>query len=468
MADTAAEAVETDAPVKEKKEAQARIRSAKKSNKDLIDVEPTQGCRDFPPEEMRMRNYLFDLFRAVALNFGFEEYDAPMLESEALYIRKAGEEITEQMFNFETKGGHKVALRPEMTPSLARLVLGKGKALLMPCKWFTIAQCWRYEAISRGRRREHYQWNCDIIGVKNPTAEAELVSAFCTVMEKLGMTAKDVGVKVNSRKLLQTVVEQAGVPTEKFAEVCVIVDKTGKIEPAEIKAQLCALGLEDKTIDVIVSTIDPTKTLDDVLQMMELPDDHPHVVELKTFFECMKAYGYADWVYFDPSVVRGLAYYTGIVFEGFDRAGKFRAIFGGGRYDKLMTTFGAKEPIPMCGFGFGDAVIMEMLKDAGKLPSLSQQVDVIVIPFDEKLRMEATSVVQQIRRGGRSADILLEKKKINQAFSYADRIGATHAILLAPSEWAEGKVQVKNLRIEKEKDDKGTAMTVEEFLKSLA
>jgi histidyl-tRNA synthetase len=439
-----------------------RSKKAKKSN--MIETEPAQGCRDFPPEEMRRRRYLFDTFHEVARSFGFEEYDAPVLESEELYIRKAGEEITEQMYNFVSKDGHRVALRPEMTPTLARLLLGKGKAQLYPCKWYSIPQCWRYEAITRGRRREHYQWNMDIMGVKVATAEAELVAAFCTTVSKLGLTAKDVGVKVNSRKILQCVIEKAGVPHDKFAPVCVIVDKLEKLPREEVEIQLKALDLQPSIIDIITNTLS-LKSVEEVAKIVG--EEHEAVQELRTFFDCLAAYGFGDWAQFDASVVRGLAYYTGIVFEGFDREGKLRAIFGGGRYDNLMTTYGSPTPVPCCGFGFGDCVIMELLEDKGlikkeKIPQLSHTIDDLVIPFDESMRAAAQGVLRKLRDAGRRADIIMDKKKLDKAFNYADRAGATRAILLAPDEWAQGKVVVKNLRAGdgKPTEDKGTPTDV--------
>nr|3HRI_A Chain A, Histidyl-tRNA synthetase [Trypanosoma brucei]3HRI_B Chain B, Histidyl-tRNA synthetase [Trypanosoma brucei]3HRI_C Chain C, Histidyl-tRNA synthetase [Trypanosoma brucei]3HRI_D Chain D, Histidyl-tRNA synthetase [Trypanosoma brucei]3HRI_E Chain E, Histidyl-tRNA synthetase [Trypanosoma brucei]3HRI_F Chain F, Histidyl-tRNA synthetase [Trypanosoma brucei] len=409
----------------------------------MVETEPVQGCRDFPPETMRLRKYLFDVFHSTARKFGFEEYDSPVLESEELYIRKAGEEITEQMFNFITKGGHRVALRPEMTPSLARQLLAKGRSLLLPAKWYSIPQCWRYEAITRGRRREHYQWNMDIIGVKSVSSEVELVCAACTAMQSLGLSSKDVGVKINSRKILQTVVEQAGVSADKFAPVCVIVDKMEKLPREEVVAQLAAIGLESNVVDAITSTLS-LKTIDEIAQ--RIGEEHEAVRELRDFITQIEAYGFGDWVIFDASVVRGLAYYTGIVFEGFDRDGNFRALCGGGRYDNLLTTYGSPTAVPCVGFGFGDCVIVELLNEKKLLPELHHVVDDLVIPFDETMRPHALSILRRLRDAGRSADIVFDKKKVVQAFNYADRIGALRAVLVAPDEWARGEVRVKMLR----------------------
>lgn len=445
-------------------------KSKKKGQENRIETEPVQGARDFPPEDMRLRRYLFNTFYEVANEFGFEEYDAPVLESEELYIRKAGEEITEQMYNFVSKDGHRVALRPEMTPSLARLVLGKGRALLLPAKWFAIPQCWRHEAITRGRRREHYQWNMDIIGVQGVSAEAELVCACCAAMEKLGLTSKDVGIKVNSRKVLQTVLTRAGVSPEQFAPVCVIVDKMEKLPREEVVEQLAAVGLPESVISIITETLE-IRSLPELEKYLSHGEeaDVEAVKELICFFETVEAYGYGDWVLFDASVVRGLAYYTGIVFEGFDRAGKLRAICGGGRYDQLLTLFGSPKPIPCAGFGFGDCVIVELLKEKKLLPVLEPFVDDVVIPFDDSMRGHAMEVLHRLRRCGRRAVAVLDIKKVKQSFDYANRVGADRAVLVAPDEWAQGKVTIKMLREGGDRETKGSGEAVTlEVLESLS
>ena len=439
----------------------------KKGNANLIETAPVQGTRDFPPEELRVRNYLFDSFRRVAVSFGFEEYDAPVLEAEELYVRKAGEEITEQMFNFVTKGGHRVALRPEMTPSLARLLLAKGRSLLLPVKWYSIPQCWRYETITRGRRREHYQWNMDIIGVNSISAEVELICSICTCLQSLGLTSKDVGIKVNSRKVLQCVLEQAGVPSELFAPVCVVVDKLDKLPKEEIDQQLTAMHLGPTVVETIIRTLS-IKSMNDMKAVVG--EGHAAVKELSDFFRLVDSYGFGEWVLFDASVVRGLAYYTGIVFECFDREGKFRAICGGGRYDNLLSTYGSTQLIPCAGFGFGDCVIVELLADKKLLPVLRHTVQDIVIPFDESMRPEALRIVGKLREMGRIVDIVLDKKKVAQAFNYADRIGAERAVLVAPDEVARGEVQVKMLREGKGKEnnersgERGTSIKIVDLL----
>lgn len=421
----------------------------------MIDTQPPRGTRDFLPEEHRFRNWLFGEFAAVSNLFGFEQWDAPVLESEELYKRKAGEEITEQLYNFEDKGKRRVALRPELTPSLARLVLSKQKVLPLPAKWFAIGQCWRYERMTRGRRREHYQWNMDIIGVSGVEAEAELLAAITLFFERVGLSSKDVGIKVSNRKVLQAVLERYKVPADMFAPVCIIVDKIDKLPRDQIEKELAALGVSPDTVEGVLSAM-AINTVDDLKDLLGAESEA--VLELQQLFKLAEGYGYLDWLKFDPSVVRGLAYYTGTVFEGFDREGKLRAICGGGRYDKLLGTFGG-ENVPCCGFGFGDAVIVELLKDRNKMPTLKHQVDDVIVALDEGLRPQASGVAYGLRRAGRRVELVLESKKMKWAFKHAERLSASRLVLVGADEWARGTVSVKDLAMRDQRE-----MSVQELL----
>ncbi|XP_066308280.1 histidine--tRNA ligase, chloroplastic/mitochondrial-like [Miscanthus floridulus] len=411
----------------------------------VVDVNPPRGTRDFPPEDMRLRTWLFDQFREVSRLMAFEEVDFPVLESEALFIRKAGEEITQQLYNFEDKGGRRVVLRPEITPSLARLVIKQGKSVSLPLKWFTIGQCWRYERMTRGRRREHYQWNMDIFGVPKVRAEAELLHAIVLLFQRLGITSSDVGIRVSSRKVLQAVLTMYSIPEHLFTEVCVIVDKLGKMTREEIEKELISTGLSSEAVQGIIDVLS-LKSLSKLEEV--LGSGVEAVADLKKLFSFAEQYGYADWICFDASVVRGLAYYTGIVFEAFDREGKLRAICGGGRYDRLLSTFGS-EDIPACGFGFGDAVIVELLKEKGLLPDMSRQIDDIVFPLDEELEGAASSIASSLRKKGRSVD-LVEDRRLKWVFKHAERINASRLILVGNSEWERGMVRVKILSTREE------------------
>ncbi|XP_057983440.1 histidine--tRNA ligase, chloroplastic/mitochondrial isoform X2 [Malania oleifera] len=406
-----------------------------------IDVNPPKGTRDFPPEEMRLRNWLFNNFREVSKLFGFEEVDFPVLESEALFIRKAGEEIRDQLYCFEDRGNRRVALRPELTPSLARLVIQKGKSLSLPLKWFAVGQCWRYERMTRGRRREHYQWNMDIIGVPEVTAEAELISSIVTFFKRIGITASDVGFKVSSRKVLQEVLRCHSIPENLFGEVCIIIDKMEKIPMDEIKKELKSVGILEEAAEELLRVLS-IKSLTKLEEVLGAAGEA--VADLKQLFSLVEKFGYSEWIQFDASVVRGLAYYTGIVFEGFDREGNLRAICGGGRYDQLLSTFGGDE-IPACGFGFGDAVIIELLKDKGLLPELSLEVENIVCSLDPHLQGAAAAAATILREKGKTVDLVLENKPLKWVFKRASRINARRLILVGSSEWQRGMVVVKIL-----------------------
>ncbi|CAE7535833.1 unnamed protein product [Symbiodinium pilosum] len=355
-----------------------------------ISLDPPSGTRDFFPADMRFRNWLFGAFKEIARRYGFQEYDAPVLENEELYKRKAGEEITEQMYNFVDKDGAAVTLRPEMTPSLARMVLSLMRAetgemsALLPLKWASIPQCWRFETCQRGRKREHYQWNMDIVGITTIHAEVELLSAITSFFEFVGISSKEVGIKVNSRKVLGAVLRNAGVPDERFTETCVVIDKQDKIGAEAVVKELTEkIGLGQDVAQRIVSAT-AAKTLDEFAAMAGVGES-PEVTELRQLFTLAEEEGYGDWLIFDASVVRGLAYYTGVVFEGFDRAGVLRAICGGGRYDRLLTLYGSPKEVPCVGFGFGDCVIYELLKEKKVLPELPHKVDFVVAAFNQDM-----------------------------------------------------------------------------------
>ena len=407
-----------------------------------------RGTRDFYPEDMRLRNWLFDNFIAASLLHGFEEYDAPVLEHEELYTRKQGEEITKQLYNFQDKGERKVALRPEMTPSLARMVMAKTGSLPMPIKWFSIPQCWRYERTQRGRGREHYQWNVDIWGTTEISADAELISVIVTFFEELGLTPDDIVIRISSRKVLEEVLGSLDVEGDLFAQTCIVVDKMDKLSSEVIKEQLSDLGHSNKVISKI-QTILGIKDMESLKKSLD--NNSSAISELNILFDLIESYGMSEWVEFDASIVRGLAYYTGSVFEAHDREGKFRAICGGGRYDNLLSTLGGKD-LPATGFGFGDMVIMELLSDKGLIPELISGVDDIVLPLNQDLRDIAVRVAASLRLANRTVDLVLEDKKIKWAFKHAERIGARRLVLLAPEEWARKMIKVKDLETGEEKE----------------
>ena len=407
-----------------------------------------RGTRDFYPEDMRIRNWLFDNFRAAARSHGFEEYDSPVLEHEELYTRKQGEEITQQLYNFEDQGGRRVALRPEMTPSLARMVMARAGAMPTPIKWFSIPQCWRYERTQRGRGREHYQWNVDIWGSDAVQADAELLSVLVSFLQRVGLNADDLAISISSRKVLEEVLGSLGISGDAFAATCIIVDKMDKLPAEVVEQQLSEQGLDASAISVIQSTLG-LSDLDSLAAA--LGEGSGAVADLATLFDLIDSYGIADWVTFDASVVRGLAYYTGPVFEAHDRGGKLRAICGGGRYDRLLSSLGGND-MPATGFGFGDMVIMELLNENGLVPDLPSGNQDIVIAINEDLRSAAMSVATKLRASGRSVDLVLEDKRMKWAFRHAERTGAQRLVMVMPDEWAAGNVRIKELESGEESD----------------
>jgi len=413
-----------------------------------MNLAPPRGTRDLFPEDARLQNWLFSHFREVARLFAFEQYDAPIVESEELYTRKAGEEIVDQLYAFEDKSGRRLALRPEMTPSLSRLVLQRAGSLALPLKWFSIPQCWRYERMTRGRRREHYQWNLDVFGVADVAAEAELLAAVTTFLRRVGVGADDVEIRISSRKILQAMLEDAGVAAEQFGPVCVLVDKLEKVPREEIRAAVLDLGIGADIADRILD-LAAMETLDQVAATVD--EERGGIRDLRRLFELAAGYGYADWLRFDASLVRGLAYYTGVVFEAFARGRDLRAICGGGRYDRLLSTFGGKD-IPACGLGFGDAVIVELLTELDLLPDLPPSVDDVVFAFDPALRVDAAGLADRLRAQGRSVDLILEDRRMKWAFRHADAAGASRLVLLAPDEWARGLVRLRDLKTGDERD----------------
>jgi histidyl-tRNA synthetase len=292
----------------------------------------------------------------------------------------------------------------------------------------------------------------DIVGDTSILAEAELLSAVCMFFEKVGITSKDVGLKVNSRKVLGQLVKNAGVPDERFAETCVIIDKRDKIgDCAVIEELMKNVGLPEEVCKKIVNAM-AAKTLDEFAQLAGVGESE-EVKELRRLFELAEDYGYGDWLQFDASVVRGLAYYTGVVFEGFDRAGVLRAICGGGRYDRLLSLYGAPKEVACVGFGFGDCVIAELLREKKVTPELPQEVDFVVAAFSQDFMGKAFSVARQLRLAGKSVDVFPEPgKKVAKAFNYADRIGARKCALVAPDEWSKGLVRIKDLRVANSSD----------------
>ncbi|GKZ00283.1 hypothetical protein MPSEU_000981200 [Mayamaea pseudoterrestris] len=482
------------------KELDRLVEEAGNTNASNVSARPAyldapSGTRDFYPADYRLQQWLFQKMRDTASLFCFQEYDAPVLEHVALYERKAGEEIVGQLYAFEDQEGDRVTLRPEMTPTLARMVLNKtnlqtGEVRLpLPLKWYSLPQCWRFETTQRGRRREHYQWNMDVVGVDHVHAELELLAAACQFFRSLGVGPDIVGIKVNSRAVLEALLAKHGITKgcatslkqddaaaaaaatatgeseDIFAKACVIIDKLDKIGGAAVTELLAEIGVNQASAQDILTALQ-APTIED-LQTLIGGESSPAVDEVKRLFELAHAYNIYDYLIFDASVVRGLSYYTGIVWEAFDRKGMFRAIMGGGRYDRLLELYGGERcQIPCVGFGFGDCVIMELLKEHNLLPQLNVGVDYVVCAFQDDLYGAAADIAARLRTCNWSVDLMpTPKKKVANSFKHADQMGARRMVFVAPDEIARGVVRVKDLRT---KDAAGEAVQVDCPLEELA
>jgi histidyl-tRNA synthetase len=418
-------------------------------------LQSVRGARDFYPDEFRLREWLFDHFRAVARRFAFEGVDAPLVEHAELFTRKAGEEIVEQLYHFTLHDRH-LALRPEITPSLARMVMARAGALRLPLRWYSLPQCWRYERMARGRKREHYQWNMDIWGEPSVTAEAELIAAVFELLDGVGLAPGDVKMRINSRALLEESLRTEILKDrpEAFAPLCIAIDKLDRIgEQAVVELIADAAGPVRLSPEAARSVVEMlgARTLEQAAGYVA--DDSPALGELRHLFELLEAYGLGDRVRFDASVVRGLAYYTGVVFEVFDAAGSLRAICGGGRYDHLLEVMGGPS-IPAVGFGFGDVVLTELLADKDLLPELPRELNDVVYAFGEDERPAAIAVATRLRRQGRKVELVLGRPKLKRVMGDADRSGAHRIYLLGPDEVRRGLVKVRDLVTGEQRDEK--------------
>ena len=400
-----------------------------------ISFEPPRGMRDFYPEDMLWRNRVFDAFRAAGEAAGFKPYDSCVVESYELLARKAGEEVGDQIYHFFDKSERHIALRAEMTPTLARMVAQRQKELAFPLKWTTIAQCFRYERMTKGRKREHYQWNVDIIGEDSILAEVEVIGAACDALRRMGLSSADFKVHVSSRKFLGQLLEQSGIAAEKHAQVFLALDKRGKMPDSEIAAMLKDGGLSEPEVAATFAIMD-TKSYEACPELVEL-------------FRLAELAGFADCLTFDIGVIRGLAYYTGVVFEAFDAKGEFRAIFGGGRYDNLLTTIGGV-PTSAVGLGFGDVVVTELLKSRLGADAVAAKSGTAVGFMFPEQRDAAVKLAARFRLQGEKVDLALKPQKPKKFFSHADLSGAAKAVFLGPDDVEKGVARLKDMATREE------------------
>lgn len=402
------------------------------------------GFRDFYPEETALRNHIFGVWRSVAARYGFAEYDGPPLETLELYTEKSGDEIVAQLYTFEDKGGRQVALRPEMTPSLARMVAARAQGMKKPIRWFSIPQLFRYERQQRGRLREHFQLNMDLIGEPGPLADAEIIAAAIDVMRGLGLGKDDVRVRISDRRVVSHLIRQAGVPDTALPDALAALDKVDREPHDRLRAKLTASGVSAEAADrtLALGTVRGADALRDTLR--RVPDGEETGEGLFACVDALGAMGLGDFVDVDLSIVRGLAYYTGIVFELFDARGTFRAICGGGRYDGLLERLGGVD-LPGTGFGMGDVVLGELLRDRDLVPTLRGTLDAFLVAVTADDIPAVLELAHELREHGRDVEFALKQQAIGKQLKLAAARGARHAVIVGPDERAAGEGLVRNL-----------------------
>jgi histidyl-tRNA synthetase len=406
------------------------------------------GFRDFYPEDLALRAHIFEVWRRVATRYGFEEYDGPPLESLELYTAKSGEEIVHQLYEFRDKGDRHVALRPEMTPTLARMVAARANGLKKPIRWFSIPQLFRYERKQRGRLREHFQFNCDLIGESGPVADAEVVALSIDVMREFGLTASDFRVRLSDRRLVQLLLRQAHIGAEYDELVFRVLDRFEKSPPDEL-VRLLEPALEPWQIDRVLS-LPSIKGLDGLRDAFgSTPAGHLGVGPLFYVVHCLHRMGLGDFVDVDFTIVRGLAYYTGTVFELFDSRRSMRAICGGGRYDSLTRSVGGVE-MPAVGFGMGDVVLGELLREAGRLPPMLGSVDVFVVASTEEDVGNVMRLAHQLRSEGLRTEYALSPQTMTKQLKLAESRGARFIAQVGPEERANETVQIRDVRMRRQ------------------
>lgn len=396
-------------------------------------IQTVKGTREFYPEDMAVRKWLYGLVEQVSNSFGYQEYDGPFIEKIDLYAAKSGEELVkEQAFVFADRGGDLVTLRPELTPSLARMVAAKQNELVFPLRWWSFGNFWRYEKPQKGRTREFFQWNIDLIGVDSLEADAEIIAICATFLQKAGITPEQIKIKVNHRKLMESKLAESGIPLEKKKDIFHLIDRADKISREEWQKAGFDLGM----------SLNQVQILNDLINNQELWKESAELVRI---FTALDYYGVADFVSFDPRIIRGLDYYTGMVFEAWDVGGDGRAVLGGGHYDNLVADVGGS-PLAGVGFAMGDVMITLLLKKYGVVPESNPFQDAtLVTTFDEERIPATISFTARLREQGLKVLSYPEPAKLQKQFKFADKLGVRIVAVLGPEEINAGNVSLKDL-----------------------
>ncbi len=397
-------------------------------------IQTVKGTRDFYPEAMALRNFIEAKVRAASQAYGYQEWDGPFIEPLELYASKSGDELVKkQSFVFEDRGGEQVALRPELTPSLARMIAARQTELTFPLRWWSFGPFWRYEQPQRGRTREFFQWNIDLLGADSPEADAELIAVGASFLRSVGLVPSRAEILVNDRRLMNAQFEGLGIPAEMRMEVSGLVDRRSKMKPAAWEKEAMEAGLTAKQMEGL-------KGLLGNFDLWTQSD------ELKRLFAALDALGVREYVRFDPNIMRGLLYYTGTVFEAYDIGGSVkRAIFGGGRYDNLLADVGGQQ-LPAVGFAMGDVVIGILLQESGLVAAFAASpAPVLVTVFDDSLWLKSYGLAADLRRAGLDVAVYPEPAKLPKQLKFADKLGMRVAIVLGPEEDANDQLAVKDL-----------------------
>jgi len=398
-------------------------------------IQAVKGTRDFYPEEKAINAWLLQTIREVSESFGYQEFDGPFLESIDLYAAKSGEELVkEQSFVFPDKSDNLIALRPELTPSLVRMIAQKQNQLYYPLRWWSFGPFWRYESPQKGRGREFFQWNADLIGVDSPEADAEMAALMVSLFKKVGLGPKQVQVFVNNRRLMEGELRELDIPDSQQAAVFKIIDRRDKLNDQEWQDYALELGLSKQQFAGVTALLGND-------QLWEKSS------ELPRFFEAVQALGVEEYVSFAPRIIRGLDYYTGTVFEAQAISSEVsRSIAGGGRYDNLMADVGG-DPLPGVGFAMGDMVLTVILEELKLLPAERDAfpAEVMVTAFDEDSLLASYQLAAELRSAGLDVVGYPTADKLGKQFRHADRIGVRLAVVLGPDEIKAGTVAVKDL-----------------------
>jgi histidyl-tRNA synthetase len=398
-------------------------------------IPSVKGTRDYYPEEMAIRFWLYQTIRLVSSSFGYQEWEAPMLETIELYASKSGDElVNQQSFVFPDRGGELLTLRPELTPSLARMVAQRQNQLVFPLRWWSWGPFWRYERPQRGRTREFFQWNIDLLGVDSPDADAELIAVAASFLKKLGLTSQNAVILLNDRKLTNSELTTLNIPVEEGSDFLNLIDRRSKMTTSEWDANALDLGLN-------------TTQLEDLKAFLSNPELWKKSETLVRIFSALDSIGVREYVRYDPNTIRGLLYYTGTVFEAYALNSDIkRALLGGGRYDNLMAQVGG-DPLPAVGFAMGDLAIGLLLESLDLIPKeiAKTPADVLVTIFDADRQKESMALASDLRQAGLNVICSTEVSKLPKQFKFADRIGVRVVAVIGPDEAANNQVTIKDL-----------------------